>query len=265
MDFSRFNIIWIESCTYPCESVISNHKHNFFHYIYCISGIGNITIGNKQYEFHPDNIYMVPPLVEHTFSNSGNSQLKTIEIKFSIENLETQEALKSLPFCVNAGKNPTKSILLAMYEEHYYKRYLSTTIIELNFKLLLSHLLRNGDYIDKNQIENCVEERFCPEIDKVVKYIYENLSEDLSLKKLSEIAGFEKKYFSRKFNKIKKQTPVNFVKQTRIKKAKELLRYSDMNITQIAEATGFKSIHYFSKQFFESTGIRPLSYKNSFK
>lgn len=263
MDFSRFHIIWLESCTYPCECVVDDHIHNFFHYIYCVSGTGIITIADKKYEFMPGYIYLTPTSVEHGFINNGDCQLKTLEIKFSIDNPEAEKALKTLPICVNVEDYPIKSILSAMYEEHYCEKHLTSTIIELNFKLLLNYLLQIGYYVPYN--DDFTEERFYPEIDRVIKYIYEHLDGDLSLKKLSEIAGFEKKYFSRKFNKVKNMTPINFVRQVRIKKAKELLRYSDMSVTQIAEITGFKSIHYFSKQFYECTGTRPLNYKNSFK
>ena len=142
---------------------------------------------------------------------------------------------------------------------------MSLEIINLNFQLLIAYLLRCYDDIRENLDCDKNSENFSSEIDAVISYIYENLAEDMSLDELARIAGFEKNYFLRKLKKRTKQTPMNFIKEKRIEKAKELLLYSDMNISQIAIATGFKTIHYFSKVFYETTGARPLNYRNENK
>ena len=46
MDFSNFDIIWVEWCTYPSETGISKHRHEFFHFLYVDSGEGEISVVN---------------------------------------------------------------------------------------------------------------------------------------------------------------------------------------------------------------------------
>lgn len=43
----------------------------------------------------------------------------------------------------------------------------------------------------------------------------------------------------------------------------ELLRQSDLNMTEIAERTGFSTSRYFSTAFKKYTGITPTQYKES--
>ena len=82
--------------------------------------------------------------------------------------------------------------------------------------------------------------------------------------KAEKICGkFESFLVCRKFKKTTQYTPMSYIKEKRLEKAKELLHRSDMNISQIALASGFKTVHYFSKVFYESTGIRPSDYRNS--
>jgi AraC-like DNA-binding protein len=50
----------------------------------------------------------------------------------------------------------------------------------------------------------------------------------------------------------------------RLFKAKELLKYSDMNITQISEQTGFQSLHYFSRFFTQKEGISPYEFRQKY-
>lgn len=259
MDLSNFDIVWVNSCTYFNGIKIKKHIHNFFHFIYIVTGIGCITIGETEYTFNPGNIYLVSPFVEHTFFNSDKSPLKTIEIKFCLNDEKTENVIKNLSSCLNVKKYPIKTILLTIYEELLDEKSLSSEIVDLNFRLFLTYLLRCHVNLQENLIHGGNNN---PEMKKVIDYICNNLGEDLSLENLANIAGYEKNYFLRRFKEIYKQTPISFVRNKRIETAKELLRYSDMNIAQIAAATGFNSIHYFSKIFFEYTGIRPTNYRD---
>ena len=56
-------------------------------------------------------------------------------------------------------------------------------------------------------------------------------------------------------------TPIKYINNLRMKKAKELLANSDMSISEISELVGFQSIHYFSRNFKEREGCAPLAYR----
>ncbi|MBE7026889.1 MAG: helix-turn-helix domain-containing protein [Ruminococcaceae bacterium] len=264
MNFSDFDIVWVSSCEYPCETGIQKHKHVFFHFIYADSGVGEITIGNKKYEMSAGRIYLAPPFVEHAFFNKGDTALKTLEIKFTLKTLQTEDAIKKLPYCINVKNHPIKAILSTILNESSDNLPMCDLAISYNFQLLMLHLLRCNERFVESSIHES-DKKFSPEIKKVINYIYENLTEDISLEKLADIAGFEKNYFLRKFKKQTNTTPMSFIRDARLEKAGDLLRYSDMNISQIAIATGFKGIHYFSKVFFEHIGIRPIDYRNKGK
>jgi len=262
MDLSTLKILWIESCEYFIETGIPRHSHDFFHFICVVEGVGDMTIEDKDYRMTSGNIFLVPPFAEHSFYARDNSPLKTLEIKFNLNNPESMSVIKSLPFHMNVKNYPINPILLTMLKESFEKQTMFSKIINLNFELLITYLLRCYEDSRKKSNFDKNSKEFSSELDAVISYIYENLSEDISLDELAKIAGFEKNYFLRKFKKRTKQTPMNFIKDKRIEKAKELLVYSDMNISQIAVATGFKTIHYFSKVFYEDTGVRPLNYRN---
>jgi YesN/AraC family two-component response regulator len=51
----------------------------------------------------------------------------------------------------------------------------------------------------------------------------------------------------------------------KIDTAKHMIRDRRMNFTQIAEALGYSSIHYFSRQFKKITGMAPSEYASSVK
>ena len=265
MDLSKFEIIWIESCAYPRGTVVEKHEHTFFHFIYVDDGIGEITIEGKDYAMTEGNIYMLPPGIEHMFLNKNNALLKSLEIKFQINDKETEKLINELPLIMNVKEYYVKSQLLSIYKELTASEYLSDEVISHKFQLMLTYLFRcHRDY--QTESEDDVFSKNCPpEIDKVIGCIREKYGEKLTLEQLSEIAGFEKNYFLRKFKKTKKCTPMAYLRKIRIEKAKELLCFSDMSVSQIAYMTGFETVHHFSNVFLKNTGTRPKEYREANK
>lgn len=258
------NVIWADECRYLSKDEISRHKHAFFHFIYVNKGSGSISVGESNFILKPETIYMVPPFVAHTFFNSGDSSLKTYEIKFSLNNAQAECEIEKVPYCVDTSGTNVKFYMQTIVKEFDKELSDSEEIIRHIFNALIIELTRFYESNQKNETHSArrksVSESY-PEIDKVINYIHDNLSKDLSLECLAEVAKFEKSYFLRKFKHQTKSTPLAFVRNARVEKAKELLRYSDMNVSLIALATGFNTVYHFSNTFFKYTGKRPLEYR----
>ena len=92
-------------------------------------------------------------------------------------------------------------------------------------------------------------------------YIKSNLGKKLLIEDVAKAVGVSRAYLRNIFFELRGVSPQEFLSDERIKKAKELLGYSDFNISQIAEMTGFKNIHYFSNVFLKYVGSRPLEYR----
>ena len=72
--------------------------------------------------------------------------------------------------------------------------------------------------------------------------------------------------FSLLFIKIKaltNQTPKNFVKSIRLKRAAQLLKQRKLRVTEVAFAVGFQNPRYFSKCFQKEFEQTPTEYMNS--
>ena len=68
------------------------------------------------------------------------------------------------------------------------------------------------------------------------------------------------------FNKIKAltgQTPNNFIKSIRMKRAAQLISSNKMNVSEVAYAVGFKDVKYFSKCFKVQFETPPSKYLKS--
>lgn len=93
------------------------------------------------------------------------------------------------------------------------------------------------------------------------KYIKENYKEPVSLELVSDYVGFNSAYFSTLFKKETGVTFLEYLTDVRMKKAKELLKETNLNIAAICEEVGYSDVKYFTKSFAKYTGLKPSGYR----
>jgi AraC-like DNA-binding protein len=89
-------------------------------------------------------------------------------------------------------------------------------------------------------------------------------AEPISIESLADGLGYNRAYFSKMFKAYNHVTPVTFLLNMRIGKARQLLRErSELTIEQIAYSVGFNDPLYFSKQFKRFYNQSPSEYRKS--
>lgn len=100
---------------------------------------------------------------------------------------------------------------------------------------------------------------------KVLSYIAENYSQNISLDMLAKIAGMNPKYFCRYFRSMTERTPIDYLNYYRIECACEMLSTKNISIKETAISCGFNDESYFIKSFHKYKGITPKQFtKTSF-
>ena len=79
---------------------------------------------------------------------------------------------------------------------------------------------------------------------------------------LSDKLGYAYSYMSNVFSKVKGMTIQQFIIINRIEKVKELLRYDELNLTEISYKMQFSGVAHLSTQFKKVTGLTPTEFKN---
>ena len=99
------------------------------------------------------------------------------------------------------------------------------------------------------------------EIWKARKFIDKHLDEALSLTKIAAPLNITANYLSEKFKEVTGVNFVRYVGQTRITKARDLLRNSNLRISEIAFAVGFQSLSQFNRTFKKLSGRSPSAFR----
>lgn len=104
-----------------------------------------------------------------------------------------------------------------------------------------------------------------PTINKVRDYLLENFSLPLSLDEIADTVGIDKFSLCRYFSRHHTCSVMDELKQIRISRAKQLLRYSSDSVEEIGKKCGFDSPSYFALRFKEITGRSPLEYRKQYR
>lgn len=98
---------------------------------------------------------------------------------------------------------------------------------------------------------------------KMLTFIYSNYAETITLSDIANAASISKSEASRCFHSYLHTSPVNYLLQYRIEKARKLLLDSSKSIQEIALTCGFCSASYFCKIFRKQTGMTAAQYRKN--
>lgn len=98
-------------------------------------------------------------------------------------------------------------------------------------------------------------------IRKACQYISEHYAEPISLQSVSDYVGLNSSYLSSLFKRETGSTFLDYLTETRIVAARELLVNTDIKIDDLPEKVGYNDFKYFYKRFKKSTGISPKEYR----
>ncbi|MGG1878781.1 response regulator [Paenibacillus cisolokensis] len=94
----------------------------------------------------------------------------------------------------------------------------------------------------------------------VQAYIRRNLDTKLSLNQVADVFNFSPNYLSHLFSRIAKVNFVEYVTNTKIAAAKDMMLRGEGRIYEISQKLGYESAFYFSKVFKKVEGVSPREY-----
>ena len=260
-------VLWLSKCTYLPANGVDVHSHPFFHYLYIVDGTAQMTVGENAFSASEDEFYLIPPGVGHGFTADKIKGLKTIEIKFTASG-EMEKHLTDLKQRIRLPDGKVRHLAENLISEGMNKAAYWNDIVNLRFSEILMHLLRideqNSPVRDAHDlIPEYVHEMHGSEksnLGLTLSYMEKNLDQVINLDMLAKVGGMGRFQFNRAFKSAYGVTPIQYLGDLRFAKAKELMRYSDKNVTQIAYSVGFNDVHYFSRFFKQRENVSPNEY-----
>lgn len=158
--------------------------------------------------------------------------------------------------------NAVKKVFEEIFEEHKNHKVGFDMAIKAKLYELLVYLVRN--YISRHitQEEYVARVNKLERIQPVMTYIERHYNTEISYLELAKLLNVSKYHFCHLFKEATGKTVVQYINDIRLDKAYNLLKNTDMNITQISMSVGFNDMNYFSRLFRKHKNVSPSSVRN---
>lgn len=238
---------------------IEPHRHTFFHFIFSLGGCARVRAGEADFVLERDGLAMIPPGVEHAIYSLDRSS--SLSIKFACSpGLEARAA--ALPLHLPRVGEYEKELIKNLFEEAVSQRGEYAEMVSLRLYELLILLERAVAREEGGWRLDCLppDPARSRRLRRALEMIETQVEAPLRVADVAAACGYNENYFSAFFREHVGCTPRRYINLQKIARAKDLMLFSDLNVTQIAERLGFESIHYFSRLFKQVTGLSPTQY-----
>lgn len=98
-------------------------------------------------------------------------------------------------------------------------------------------------------------------INEAINFIEENYMNDISVESIAKRAGLDRSYFGKLFKKATDMSPQHFLLNYRMTKAAELLRMTNLPVSEIGRQVGYSDQLHFSRAFKSIYGLSPRNWR----
>jgi AraC-like DNA-binding protein len=241
--------------TWRDENVIS--LRNCIYYI--TEGEGELILNHQSYFPTAGDIVIIPYGTHVTYHPINENYYKKYWCHFQAQHTSMHLFdFITVPYVIksNAPEEIT-SVFTALTQSFQTQTSFSPLILNGYLQHLLALCLKDVG------IERLSYSQSVPtdKIELLNQYIYAHLESEITLAELADLVHFHPNYFIRFFKKYFGTSPLKYVSNVRIERAKELLKTTALSITEISEQLGYSSAYHFSARFKEAVGYSPRSYR----
>lgn len=249
------------------------HTHEFIEIVYVLSGHMTHAINGQTYEVKHGDILFMNYGCTHTFFSE--EECSYVNILFSPEVMSEEIVTPSNAFSVlslivfndmrgesNYGKisfwgedrREIEDIVFAMLKEYSEKQTSWETVLGNYLNTLIVKMLRKTEMgMEPSEIRDIWQ--------KLSEYIDNNLDSKLTLNDLAQKCFYNPSYFSRIFKEKFKISFVEYITQKRLARAIELLKNTDVSVSDVGQRVGFSDNKSFYHAFSRYYHCTPSQYR----
>lgn len=285
--FSIGKIYSIHYFEYMNTFSFAGETHDFWEFVCVDKGEVNITAGNHTVKLRKGEIIFHEPCEFHNVKATGDTAPNLIVISFDCSStamhffrrktLKIDDAERSLlANIISEARHFFDCRLDDPYLQNMPQKenavFGSGQLIRLYLEQLLIHLARRYTHAQVSPAKSwsgsskATKAKNDLEIfRRVIEYMETHLTSKLTIDQICLDNLVSRSQLQKIFKQECKMGIIEYFSHLKTDAAKEMIRTQRMNFTQISDALGYSSIHYFSRQFKKVTGMTPSEYASSIK
>lgn len=237
-----------------------NRPNGRFDYqiIYISSGKGYFTINETELTAEEGSLLLYRPYELQKYHYPCGSQTQAYWVHFTgyeVSSLLEGSQFPSVMRLSSSFYQEIETLYKRIMVELQLKRSGFVPLTNLLFRQMLLLMERN----QKELLENRVSGNHL--ILPVIEYLHAHYGDKITVELLAAKCNLSTYRFIHNFKHFTGKSPIDYLINIRINKAKELLMDSSLSIAEIAEITGYENSLYFSRLFCKNAGMPPTSYR----
>lgn len=224
--------------------------------IYIYKGCGHYKLQNQWRTLQAGNILLFRPSEPQVYSYFAKDKPEIYWIHFTGTACDALLEQYGIQNCYIGENLPLKLLFQETIVELQLKKTQYESVVISNFYKLLALICRSY-----RQQFSAIENNFS--IDRLVMQLHQKYMDKWDISSMAGYCGLSEDYFSHAFKKRTGVSPVQFLKELRIEKAKDFLITNSMSISAVARLCGFDDPLYFSRVFKKTTGIAPRQFQQN--
>jgi len=239
MGYSKQIIGELRTYSDKCDT----HAHSYAQLILPLEGTLSIETSAHCFEDNEQRIFFLSPNCNHSFYSKVRNKFLVLDIPSYYLLPQELDGVKDVVSKVVDGRWQALRLLMLNEIENNYGE--NQSIIHL-FRYALPLLLEDVQPVSIN-------------------YIHRNYYKKISIQELADLEHYNVSYYCEWFLKKTGITPLKYIQNVRLRKAKELLVDTDFSLLQVAQQVGYEYQSSLTKLFKESEGISPSNYRKSYR
>lgn len=288
-ELSISSLVTIHYFEYMKDFVYDGETHDFWEFVCVDCGDVEVYDGKQWHLLNRGNIFFHMPMEFHALRATGNSAPRLIVISFDCKSpamtffehrlityTEYQRELLS-KIIAEAGftfSSPLNDPYLTEMKLNENTGFAALQMIKLLLQTFLIDIVRKnspgsfpaapaspaGFSVSTQRRRSDEALAAC-----ILAYFNDNLTRQLNVKQICSDNYISYSRLKQVFHQSFGCGVLEYFNKLRITRAKELIREGNLNISEVSSCLGYSSIHYFSRQFRNSTGMSPSEYAHSIK
>ena len=253
----------MEQCPPAYSFGPATRNHYLFHYV--LSGTGRLMANDSrgishEYQIRSGEGFMIFPRQINTYIADPKLPWEYIWIEF--DGMRAREIIET------AGLSPDHPVYHAAYKDLRENMKDEMLYIAEHHDAppfhLMGHLYLFIDYLSRSSSSQMTTSGRVRDfyIKEALNYIEQNFQNDISVENIASFCGLNRTYFGRIFKETVGKSPQQFLLSYRMAKAAELLKLTQLSISDIGNAVGYPNQLHFSRAFKNVYGVSPREWRN---
>lgn len=259
-DYLHVNSSGKQHCDGRAFSLLRENGRVDYQILYIIEGYCTLRYAGQTRTLLSGDGILYKPGERQEYTFPADTVTTTYWVHFSgsaIENI-----LKNAGFwdnCFFRLQHPqqTEALFAELIQEQQCKQYQYTLMCNSLLLSILAHILRDA----RAKQESMPTAGILP----AITAMHEHPESNMSVQSYADMCHLSKSRFIHLFTSFTGASPHHYRINLRMGRAKELLAYSSMSITEIANTVGFNDPLYFSRIFHKYTDLSPTQYQSKKK